>query len=514
MRTSDGYRIETPAGRNDGNRAISDGEVSFNNLNDVDGCTWQESLNIATGSYTSLPTNFLRSADGNTANTTKGNRKTACIEHVSSRIRIGNLSGTVTGADIITVPEGKPPNELGVIIDGKSFPTCQELSTASLEYHGATEHDANRFVLGKGPVGEYNNTKIYTIKAQSNAKKVDQSLKRKNKLPVEIPMAKVQLGTEQNHEKLTANSGDLMAEKQKGINISGSVSTAVRPANDVKLWQSRPSRKPKETRKANGNMPCSSLRAKGLQDCKRKRMESPPDGEHQMIEASIMKMKDLCQDPLIGKKSKRFVELANMDWTEVVRDQRDALAEKEASRGTTDESLKESSVERLAIIGQRPTRESDLIILFAVHKIDITSSIDTPQFRIVDGQVVLDEQSLRVSRREREPLNEEYMDIIIEDQNNRLVNSSTYSKREVSEKWESTATALFYEALSMFGTDFECISKMFPGRSRRQIKNKFNLEERKYPQKITLALRTRIPIGIFFMDVCVLSIFLNNAYCA
>ena len=33
----------------------------------------------------------------------------------------------------------------------------------------------------------------------------------------------------------------------------------------------------------------------------------------------------------------------------------------------------------------------------------------------------------------------------------------------------------------MFGTDFMMISKMFPGRSRRQIKLKFNNEERRNP---------------------------------
>ena len=40
----------------------------------------------------------------------------------------------------------------------------------------------------------------------------------------------------------------------------------------------------------------------------------------------------------------------------------------------------------------------------------------------------------------------------------------------------------------MFGTDFESISKMFPGRNRRQIKLKFNNEERKDPERIKRTL--------------------------
>jgi len=40
----------------------------------------------------------------------------------------------------------------------------------------------------------------------------------------------------------------------------------------------------------------------------------------------------------------------------------------------------------------------------------------------------------------------------------------------------------------MFGTDFMMISKMFPGRTRRQIKLKFTNEERRDPERIKQTL--------------------------
>jgi transcription factor TFIIIB component B'' len=116
--------------------------------------------------------------------------------------------------------------------------------------------------------------------------------------------------------------------------------------------------------------------------------------------------------------------------------------------------------------------------------------------RIVDGQIVLDEESLRIDRHKRDALEEENMEIVEENVHTRLVNSGTWSKREKGDRWEAEDTDRFYEALSMFGTDFEIISRLFPGRSRRQIKNKFNCEERKEPLRVTQALKTRVQAGV------------------
>lgn len=63
-------------------------------------------------------------------------------------------------------------------------------------------------------------------------------------------------------------------------------------------------------------------------------------------------------------------------------------------------------------------------------------------------------------------------------------------KKEKSEKWLPEETEKFYKALQIFGTDFSIIMKLLPGRSRKQIKNKFNKEEKANPDKIDIILKT------------------------
>ncbi|KAI5966807.1 uncharacterized protein KGF55_000216 [Candida pseudojiufengensis] len=74
------------------------------------------------------------------------------------------------------------------------------------------------------------------------------------------------------------------------------------------------------------------------------------------------------------------------------------------------------------------------------------------------------------------------------------VTSTTYSKRTYTDKWTPEELKDFYQALSMFGTDFSLISQLYPHRTRKQIKAKFALEEKKYPEVIDLALRRKLPV--------------------
>lgn len=82
----------------------------------------------------------------------------------------------------------------------------------------------------------------------------------------------------------------------------------------------------------------------------RRRAESPEDGETQEIAVNIVKMKDLCRDMRIGKKSKRFFELQQMDFTKLAREQEEC-AEKErrvaAGEAAEEENENETTEERL-----------------------------------------------------------------------------------------------------------------------------------------------------------------------
>ena len=73
-----------------------------------------------------------------------------------------------------------------------------------------------------------------------------------------------------------------------------------------------------------------------------------------------------------------------------------------------------------------------------------------------------------------------------------MVNSASFAKRvQGPGNWTDEETEKFYRLLSMFGTDFETISNLFPGKNRRAIKLKFNKEERLRPNRINAAMMVR-----------------------
>lgn len=75
-------------------------------------------------------------------------------------------------------------------------------------------------------------------------------------------------------------------------------------------------------------------------------------------------------------------------------------------------------------------------------------------------------------------------------------NSQSFAKHKKGESWAKHETDLFYESLSTWGTDFSIIAGIFPGRTRRQIRNKFKYEERKNPTKLELALVRKLPTNL------------------
>lgn len=195
-------------------------------------------------------------------------------------------------------------------------------------------------------------------------------------------------------------------------------------------------------------------------------------------------MGDLCRDMKIGRKSKRFTELEKLDWTEVVRKQRAKKAAMEVAKAAGEDFPPPESIEeRLERIAQeneavRPPPQRHAM-----------------QVRVVNGQIVLDEETLQVDRRELVQ-EDGPREIVEENSLTRRVNAGTWGKREKPERWDESSTDRFYEGLGMFGTDFELISGLFPDRSRRQIKNKFMAEERRNPARVTAALKNRVEVDI------------------
>ncbi|KAJ3185007.1 Transcription factor TFIIIB component B [Geranomyces variabilis] len=112
-------------------------------------------------------------------------------------------------------------------------------------------------------------------------------------------------------------------------------------------------------------------------------------------------------------------------------------------------------------------------------------NLSGPRLIMVDGQLQLDKESLviRTGATEEEDLE------LIEEASNRHVTSASFARpRTARVRWSADATDRFYEGLSYFGSDFSMICLMFPELNRKQIKQKYNAEERTNAKRVTKAL--------------------------
>lgn len=143
--------------------------------------------------------------------------------------------------------------------------------------------------------------------------------------------------------ELPAKKPPVPRRKRPAVESSGSGSVPAEGATDA-ASASAPSLAKKRRASAKPRAPKGTGKPRG-----RRRAESPEDGETQEIAVNVVKMKDLCRDMRIGKKSKRFFELQQMDSTKLAKEQEEC-AEKErriAAGGAEEEGEHETTEERL-----------------------------------------------------------------------------------------------------------------------------------------------------------------------
>ncbi|KAL4988976.1 hypothetical protein BDW68DRAFT_81095 [Aspergillus falconensis] len=198
----------------------------------------------------------------------------------------------------------------------------------------------------------------------------------------------------------------------------------------------------------------------------RKREPTPEGAELIEIAPAVVKMSDLCKDTRTGKRSKRETELRAHE-----------LAEAERKKAQQEDGQKDETAAKQPLTEFAPKEDQ-------TGNTPNKSLQAGPVMRIVNGEIVLDTDSLQVDRHADAERNGDDLEDVVENSLTRKINQATYGKRSKTESWDEDMTELFYRGLRMFGTDFMVISKMFPGRSRRQIKLKFNNEERRDPQRI------------------------------
>ena len=211
---------------------------------------------------------------------------------------------------------------------------------------------------------------------------------------------------------------------------------------------------------------------------RRKRAPTPEGAETLQITPSEVRMMDLCRDGGTGRKSEREKELEELERADDIRKKQRQLKEvmSEAEPESRATPLESTEVRQERLARQREQEEN------VAHNV--------PNTIIVNGQIQIDETSLEIDRHAAAALerNAEQLDAVDETDMTRKINSATWLKRDKSGGWNEMLTERFYDGLRMFGTDFEMISKLFPGRTRHKIKLKFCKEEKTNGDRIKATL--------------------------
>ena len=219
---------------------------------------------------------------------------------------------------------------------------------------------------------------------------------------------------------------------------------------------------------------------------KKKRAVTPDGADTMIISTSEVRMADLCKDGRTGRKSEREKELVEYERAEFVRKKQRQLQEimgqaEPEGQGSPAESA-DARLERL----ERERQEESV-------------AQNVPNTIIVDGQIRIDEDSLQIDRHAAAAIERaaEQLEAVDESDLTRKVNAGSWMKRDKSGGWNALLTERFYDGLRMFGTDFEMISKMFPGRTRHKIKLKFVKEEKVNYERIRATLLGQpIPVDL------------------
>jgi transcription factor TFIIIB component B'' len=219
---------------------------------------------------------------------------------------------------------------------------------------------------------------------------------------------------------------------------------------------------------------------------------SPDVAARLSIDEEKFTMEDLCKPSLpIGKASTHF-EMAQQARKNRLQERakkrmiRSKARLEKRSIASFEEDVKDiSSIKRESML---PDEEDEGPANVAI------------QLKLKDGQLIVDEESTVVDRHKNTShANRERQD---ENPFENVVNSATYGRQRYTDKWDSQEVAKFYKALGQWGTDFALIAQMFPHRTRKQVKSKFILEEKRRPRLVELALSNKLGAEFDFEAYC------------
>ncbi|PHH81098.1 hypothetical protein CDD82_1314 [Ophiocordyceps australis] len=282
------------------------------------------------------------------------------------------------------------------------------------------------------------------------------------------------------NQRLQRKKTRTVAEKGQGIDGAKTSGPKKRQRNTAKSRENTASRPRTRKREASDAAEEGSQSNKAH---KRARSPTPEDAENHTVDLQQLTMADLTKDLRIGKKFSRHDELRNRERQLRVRARLGKEGEQpqggHAASGSSQADPQAKSNSTTPASSEPPTSAPT------------EAATSGPQFRIVDGQIIVDQSSLVMDRHARAAATQQDLETVEENDFTRLTTSSSYrstSKLKGPNVWTVEETELFYRGLGMFGTEFEMISKMFPGKHRRHVKLKFNREERHNPKRIDAAL--------------------------
>ncbi|KAI0537316.1 hypothetical protein GGR58DRAFT_350926 [Xylaria digitata] len=219
---------------------------------------------------------------------------------------------------------------------------------------------------------------------------------------------------------------------------------------------------------------------------RRKREPTPENAEELTVDHSTMTVGELTKDLGIGKRFRHAEEIEQRAREARARNRLKRLEREKRKLGLLAPEDEDEASQPGTPNENGETGGSAMAQLGASMESGAGQGVG---YDVVDGQIVVHAASLVVDRHNRDMTNLEEVE---ENDFTNLVNSASFAKRiQAPGNWTDEETEKFYRLLGMFGTDFETISRLFPGKNRRAIKLKFNKEERLRPNRVNAAMMVR-----------------------
>lgn len=290
-------------------------------------------------------------------------------------------------------------------------------------------------------------------------------------------------------------------ENQAGNNAEGSQAA---PNVSQKAPRARRAPVPRKSRKKPAAQDPDAQEPDALEPVKKRRVreETPEDASDQEIDPDVITMGELTKDLKIGKKFSRYAEIKELEekLKQAAIKARMRKMHPEMAALIPDATASGEPNANLTPGGNAtPAAEGDTAAEAREPSLEPPQGLVVagPRMRLLNGRMVLDDTSLQIDRHANARLEQETMETVEENDFTRKVTSATLQKRTPSQAWDVAANQLFYKGLRQFGTDFEMIASMFPHRNRRQIKLKFNKEEKVNAAKINrILINPKDPIDL------------------